>query len=77
MEKHIRKIIVGDNYSYNIKYVKGVEYRIGNKRCEITDFVLHDEDSRIDIYVTDGKSTFIWKTINSAPLEVEYDANFA
>ena len=76
MQKNIRKIIVGDNYSYNIKYVKGAEYRVGSKKCTITDFIVH-EGTIIDIYVTDGASTFIWKTINSAPLEVEYDANFS
>lgn len=76
MQKNIRKIIVGDNYSHNIKYVKGVEYRIGNKKCVLTDFIIH-EGKLIDIYVTDGNSTFLWKTILSAPLEIEYDANFS
>lgn len=77
MIRTIRKIIVGDNYTYNIKYVKGVEYRIGALRCTITDFIQKEDSNEIDIYVTDGKSTFIWKTINSTPLEIEYDANFS
>lgn len=77
MEKNIRKIIVGDNYSYNIKYVKGAEYKVGVKKCKITDFLVNEETNNIDIYVTDGESQFLWKTICSTPLEVEYDVNFA
>ncbi len=75
MEGTIRKIIVGDNYSFNIKYVKGVEYRVGSLRCKITNFITK-EDNSIDIYVTDGKSNFLWKTVTSKPLEIEYDVNF-
>lgn len=77
MQKNIRKIIVGDNYSYNIKYVKGAEYRVGTKKCTITDFIVNEEDDSIDIYVTDGNSGFLWKTIVSKPLEIEYDVNFS
>lgn len=73
--KNIRKIIVGDNYTYNIKYVKGVAYRVGAIKCELTDFILLDDDT-IEIYVTDGKSTFLWKAITQKPLEIEYDVNF-
>lgn len=77
MQQNIRKIIVGDNYSYNIKYVKNAEYRVGVKKCTIVDFIVDEETNHIDIYVTDGKSVFLWKTINSKPLEVEYDVNFS
>jgi len=76
MQQSIRKIIVGDNYSYNIKYVKGAEYKVGPRKCVITDFV-SKEDGAIDIYVSDGDSIFKWKTINTDPLEVEYDVNFS
>lgn len=75
MQKSIRKIIVGDNYSLNIKYVKGTEYRVGNKKCTITNFIVQDDS--IDIYVSDGSSNFLWKTINSRPIEIEYDVNFS
>jgi len=75
MKGNIRKIIVGDNYSLNIKYVKGSTYRVGERKCVITDFIVQEENI-IDIYVTDGNSTFIWKTVNSNPLEIEYDVNF-
>lgn len=75
MKGNIRKVIVGDNYSYNIKYVKGSTYKVGERTCTLTDFLVN-ENEEIDIYVTDGNSTFIWKTINSKPLEVEYDVNF-
>lgn len=75
MEGNIRKIIVGDSYTYNIKYVKGSTYKVGERKCTLTDFIVRDERT-IDIYVTDGNSTFIWKTINSSPLEIEYDVNF-
>jgi len=77
MQKNIRKLIVGDNYSYNIKYVKGAEYKVGTKKCIITDFIINEETNSIDIYVTDGDSKFLWKTIGSIPLEVEYDVNFS
>lgn len=77
MKGTIRKIIVGDNYTYNIKYVKGTEYRVGVKKCTITDFIIKEGTQEIDIYVSDGNSTFLWKTINSTPLEIEYDANFS
>lgn len=80
MKRTIRKIIVGDNYTYNIKYVKGIEYRIGQNRCTLTDFISHGEHPNvapIDIYVNDGKSSFLWKTIKPEPLEIEYDANFS
>jgi hypothetical protein len=76
MQQNIRKIIVGDNYSYNIKYVKGAEYRVGAKKCTITDFIVDEQSEQIDIYVTDGNSRFLWKTVNAKPLEVEYDVNF-
>ncbi len=75
MKGNIRKIIVGDSYSYNIKYLKGTEYKVGPRKCTITDFITNDDES-IDIYVTDGTSTFIWKTIISKPIEIEYDVNF-
>tara|TARA_R110000851_G_scaffold27764_5_gene77889 strand:- start:5192 stop:5419 length:228 start_codon:yes stop_codon:yes gene_type:complete len=75
MKGTIRKIIVGDNYTHNIKYVKGTEYRVGATKCKITDFL--ETKSGIDIYVTDGNSTFLWKTIIKEPLEIEYDANFS
>lgn len=75
MKGTIRKIIVGDNYTHNIKYVKGIEYRVGAIKCKITDFL--ETKGGIDIYVTDGKSTFLWKTIIKDPLEIEYDANFS
>jgi hypothetical protein len=75
MKGNIRKIIVGDSYSYNIKYLKGTEYRVGPRKCTITDFITNEDES-IDIYVTDGTSVFIWKTIISKPLEIEYDVNF-
>lgn len=80
MNRTIRKIIVGDNYTYNIKYVKGIEYRIGGSKCTLTDFIFygeHPDVAPIDIYVNDGKSSFLWKTIKKEPLEVEYDANFS
>ena len=77
MQKNIRKIIVGDNYSYNIKYVKGAEYRVGVKKCTITDFIVNEEDNSIDVYVSDGNSRFLWKTIGATPLEIEYDVNFS
>lgn len=80
MKRTIRKIIVGDNYTHNIKYVKGVEYRIGANKCELVDFISHGEYPDVapmEIYVNDGKSTFLWKTIKQEPLEVEYDANFS
>lgn len=76
MKSNIRKIVVGESYSHNIKYLKGAEYQVGKIRCTITDFVLND-DGGIEIYVTDGKSRFIWKEINEKPLEVEYDVNFS
>lgn len=79
MKGNIRKIIVGDTYTYNIKYVKGSTYKVGERTCTLTDFILDESDPNkptIDIYVTDGNSTFIWKTINSKPLEIEYDVNF-
>ena len=77
MQKNIRKIIVGDNYSYNIKYVKGAEYRVGVKKCTITDFIVNEEDNSIDVYVSDGNSRFLWKTIGATPLEIEYDVNLS
>ena len=80
MQNNIRKIIVGDNYTHNIKYVKGVEYRVGQNKCKLTELISHGEHpdvAPIDIYVNDGKSTFLWKTLKSEPLEVEYDANFS
>ncbi len=76
MKGSIRKLIVGDNYSFNIKYVKGAEYRVGPRKCKITDFILNEEDNSIDIYVSDGQSKFLWKTIYKEPLEIEYDVNF-
>ena len=79
MKGSIRKIIVGDSYTYNIKYVKGSTYKIGTRTCTLTDFIIDETNPKkpsIDIYVTDGSSKFIWKTINSKPLEVEYDGNF-
>jgi len=75
MKGSIRKIIVGDSYNFNIKYLKGTEYRVGPRKCTITDFITNEDES-IDIYVTDGTSVFIWKTIISKPLEIEYDVNF-
>lgn len=80
MRGTIRKIIVGDNYTHNIKYIKGIEYRIGRNKCILTDFISHGEHPNvapIDIYVNDGKSSFIWKTIKREPLEIEYDVNFS
>ena len=77
MKGSLRKIIVGDNYTYNIKYVKGAEYRVGTKKCTITDFLVNEETQEIDIYVSDGNSSFLWKTIGSKPIEIEYDANFS
>jgi hypothetical protein len=79
MKGNIRKIIVGDNYSFNIKYVKGSEYRVGGTKCKLVEFISNgteDKPQPIDIYVNDGESTFIWKTINAQPLEIEYDINF-
>ena len=75
MKGNIRKIIVGDNYSFNIKYVKGSIYKVGVRKCELVEILINEEED-IDLYVNDGNSTFIWKTINSKPLEVEYDVNF-
>lgn len=78
MKGHIRKVVVGDSFSFCIKYVKGSEYRVGPKKCKLTDFITSDKDGdeSIDIYVSDGNSQFLWKTINSKPLEIEYDVNF-
>jgi len=76
MKGTIRKIIVGDNYNFCIKYVKGSEYRIGHRVCTLVDFQKEEGSESIDILVNDSKSTFLWKTINSKPLEIEYDANF-
>lgn len=79
MKGSIRKIIVGDSYTYNIKYVKGSTYKIGTRVCTLTDFIVDETDPEnptIDIYVTDDNSKFIWKTVNSKPLEIEYDVNF-
>ncbi len=44
MKGNIRKIIVGDNYSLNIKYVKGSTYRVGERKCVITDFIVQEEN---------------------------------
>jgi len=77
MKLNIRKIIIGDDLSNCIRYVKGVEYRVGNKKCVLEAFLPNEDDKdSIDLYVSDGKSTFIWKTISIKPLEVEYDGNF-
>jgi hypothetical protein len=76
MKGTIRKIIVGDNYTYNIKYVKGSIYKVGVRKCEIVEILINADETEIDLYVNDGNSTFIWKTINAKPLEVEYDVNF-
>jgi hypothetical protein len=77
MKSNIRKIIVGDSYSNCIRYVKGTEYRVGAKKCILQDFLPNeDKEGSLDIYVSDGKSTFVWKTIHGEPLEVEYDGNF-
>lgn len=79
MKGNIRKIIVGDNYTFCIKYVKGVEYKIGSKKCKIVDFIDNGTEKdpfSIDIYVSDDISTFLWKTIGTKPLDIEYDVNF-
>ena len=80
MKGKLRKIVVGDSYSFCIKYVIGSEYRIGAKKCKLVDFIVtpnEGEPDSIDIYVSDGDSTFCWKTIDTKPLEKEYDANFS
>lgn len=71
----MRKVVVGDNYNFCIKYVKGSQYKIGTRTCKLVDFISQDDGS-IDIYVEDDSSTFLWKTVNTKPLEIEYDANF-
>lgn len=78
MKGSIRKIIVGDNYTFNIKYVKGSTYKVGERKCTLVDFLVIETDGKeqIDIYLSDGNSTFLWKTINTPPLEYEYDVNF-
>lgn len=79
MKGLIRKIIVGDNHTFNIKYVKGSKYKIGSKSCTLVDFIVDESNPdrpEIDIYVEDENSRFLWKTINQKPLEVEYDVNF-
>ncbi len=68
---NIRKIVVGKDYSYCITYVKGGR---GLKGCTITDLIRDESD--IHIYVSDGNSQFLWKTIHTEPLETEYDATF-
>ena len=75
MKGKIRKIIVGDSYTYNIKYVIGSTYKVGERKCVLTEIIFNKEDE-IDLYVNDGNSIFIWKTLNSKPLETEFDANF-
>lgn len=75
MKGNLRKVIAGDNYSYCIKYVKGSDYKLGGTTCKITDLLFND-DKQIEIFVNDGNSTFLWKTLYKKPLEVEYDVNF-
>jgi len=80
MKATIRKVIVGDSYSYCIKYIKGTEYKVGSRRCTITDILPLGEGevlTPLEIYVTDGNSTFLWKTIYKGVLEVENDVNFS
>ena len=80
MKGSLRKIVVGDSYSYCIKYVIGSTYNIGAKKCKLTGFIVTPREGKpdsIDIYVKDDNSTFCWKTINREPLEIEYDANFS
>ena len=78
MKLNIRKIVSGADYSNCIRYVKGSEYRVGPKKCVIEDFMQNEVyPTAVDIYVNDGDSTFLWKTLHKEPLEVEYDANFS
>jgi hypothetical protein len=78
MESSIRKIIAGENITNSIRYVKGVSYRLGKNEYSLSAILPTEADpDSFDLYVTDGKGQFLWKTIFSKMiLEKEYDLNF-
>lgn len=78
MNGSIRKVIAGENISNSIRYVKGVSYRLGKDEYQLSELVPNTADpDSLDLYVTDGKGQFLWKTLSSKMvLEIEYDVNF-
>lgn len=78
MDNSIRKIIAGENISNSIRYVKGVSYRLGKDEYKLSEIIPNEANPEsLDLYVSNGKGQFMWKTINKKMiLEVEYDVNF-
>lgn len=77
-KSNIRKIIIGESFTNSIKYQKGSTYKLPSGDCALTDFIENEEDpDLIDIYLSDGESKFLWKSLSTKMLlEIEYDSNF-
>lgn len=74
----IRKIIIGPNPKDAMAYYVGMKAGSG----KIT-LIEEDERSlfkhnvrRYNIYTQDDNASYLWKTIEDAPVVVEYDCNF-
>ena len=74
----IRKIVVGPNPKDAMAYYVGM--RAGRGTVTV---IMHDDEAfhrwnirRYHVYLEDGESTYIWKTVENQPVLIEYECDF-
>ena len=76
--RNLRKVVVGDDYTNGIKYIKGNYYYLGENKGKITDLLPSKDDPRLlDIFVQIGEDNVYWKSVLIKNIiDFEQDVNF-